>query len=153
MKKLLLLLIVGAMLIGAGLALNITHLTAINKSGKAIDVKGVMVDKPGIVFFLKLEQGTKDFPVEKVYSLVSGTYEVEAWAVDNGSWTPCFGFADDEYWDDWKAVRIMTFGKGARKMIFTERNCVEQPEAIYNFWIDLKEKLYEYNSKLFNYQY
>jgi len=155
MRKLLLILIVGAILLGAGIALSLTHLTVVNKSGMDLFIKLDMRDKPAVFYGIAVEAGNKEFPVEKLYTIVSGTYEVRASALneDTGVFFPCYGFADDEYWDEDRALRIMTFGKGARKMIFTERNCVVQPPEVYRFWQDLREKLFKYSDKFFNYQY
>ena len=153
MKKLILLLITGAILIGAGMSLSLTHLTVINKSGQEIYVKLDMLDKPSVFYTISLPLGTKEFEQEKMYTIVSGTYEVNAWGVKDGSYTPCFGYADDEYYDENKAKHIMTFGKGARKMLFNEDNCAVQPPEVFKFWQSLADKLYEYNKQLESYLY
>ena len=146
-----------------GLALNITHLNIINKTDKEIFVKFVQVDNPQNSFTRQLVPATLEADTEDIVSIVSGTYFVWAWArtrdVDQtghyvyGDYINCYGFADDAYWDKNKAARVIKFGKGLRKLPFSDKSCQFLPETLYKYWDNLPLMEFKYKLNQFSYKY
>ena len=164
-KMIMLIVMVVVMLFVTGaVGFTTTHLTIINKmQNRELFVKFVQVDNPQNSMTRQLLPATLEKNVEDNISVVSGTYYVWAWArsrkVDQkghyvyGEYKNCYGFADDQVWDENKAARVIQFSKGNRKLPFADRSCKVLPTEIYKFWDNLTLKDYKYKLNLFSYVY
>lgn len=165
-KKILILFVVVAMVLtmAIALAINITHLNIINKTDKEMFVKFVQVDNPQNAFTRQLLPATLEKDAEDMISIVNETYYVWAWArtrdVDPetghyvyGDYINCYGFADDAYWDENKAARVIKFGKGLRKLPFNDESCRFLPKNMYKVWDNLPLKDFKYKLNRFSYLY
>ena len=160
MKKILLLMIVLMFVLSASaLVLNITHLNLINKSTHQVYIKGIGLENPNSRWSHTLDPGD-----EVVLTVVTEPYWVQAQArtidvefLSNelvyGEWELCYGFADNFYWDNNRAARLMSFGNGLRKIIIRPNTCGDLTTQMRFDWMALTQKVFEYGKGLFVYDY
>ena len=160
MKKTILLVIAVVMVMSLMMgALNLTRLLIINNTKYQIYAKGMSAENPNNRWSYTIDPGD-----EVVLSIVTEPYWVQVQArevkvsfVDNrktyGDWYLCYGAADEFYWDDNKAARLMSFGRGQRRLIIRPDNCKDIPDQMYIDWQALAEKIFEYGKDLFLYDY
>ena len=158
MRKLIFIVIVLALVAGAA-GLKITHLNLINKTEKEVFVKGVSSESVNNVWSYYLNPGE-----EVVLSIPNDPYWVTASArkceIDFltsrevcDDWQTCFGFADEFYWDENKAARLVSFGQGMRKLVVRKDSCQDIPTEMRFDWEVLSSKVYEYIRETFRYIY
>jgi len=134
--KKLIFIVVALALMGSALALNQTLLNVVNKTDYQVYVKGVSSEHPNNIWSQHLDPGE-----EVVLAIVTEPYWVQAQArkceidfLTNREvcedWQLCYGFADTFYYDEDRAARLMSFGKGVRKLPITKDSC--QNEYVKN---------------------
>ena len=153
MKKLILMIVLAAILMGA---MGVTRLVIKNRLPYDIHVKLESLENDGVWFVNVEASEVPDADVFKTIDIPAGWYWVSASYTNpnDGYIYPCFGVADDELYDDNRAVRLMKFYKGKRALPFKPENCVIPVEVFRIDWMALAEKSVQYDAKqLSNYVY
>jgi len=157
--KKLIFIVVALALMGSALALNQTLLNVINKTDYQVYIKGVSSEHPNNIWSQYMNPGD-----EVVLAIVTEPYWVQAQARECeidfltnretcSDWELCYGFADQFYYDENRAARLMSFGKGMRKLPITKDSCQNISQPMRVTWENLPTKLYEYVKNVFKYQY
>lgn len=88
-KRLILILILAALLLPAASNSDLITLTLINKSGKDIAFQMYEV-KEEIFYYLPVEEGTREAPTEKTYTISRGYYQTYLFYIE--TWDPVYGY-------------------------------------------------------------
>ena len=89
MKKVFLVVLLLAVLLSAStLPIRLVRLTIVNKSGLPIEIRltGEDVDTS---YYLRVEEGDRQFPAEGVFTIVPGTYQMQPYYIE--LWDPVYG--------------------------------------------------------------
>lgn len=89
MKKVNLLLSLLAILLSASaLPIRLVRLTIVNKSGLPLEIRLTGEDTDAS-YYLRVEEGDRQFPAEGVFTIVPGTYQMQPYYIE--LWDPVYG--------------------------------------------------------------
>ena len=126
----------------AGAAIKLITLDVKNKTGHDIFVElNPKYKDEGMFYYLTVYEDE-----EPKFTILPAVYKVQVFGSKDGVVWNCFGEADEEYWDENRAVREMDFTKGSRLVV---KSCPEPVLA----WYALDGLKYKYPQMLWKYVY
>jgi hypothetical protein len=74
---------------GDGCPTRLVRLTIVNKSGLPLEIRLTNEDDSNIFYYLRLDEGDRSYPVEKIFTIIPGNYQMQPYYIE--LWDPVYG--------------------------------------------------------------